>query len=430
MRRTAAALITSALVLAACGGSDSADPVDNESTEPTQVETPVTDPPATDPPPTDPPATEPPATDPPATDPPATDPAATDPPATDPPALEAIVPAELGAYDVGVTTVEILDESRNRPLTVEVWFPLADGTGGDPHRYTFITGDYYESPQAVSADAASIAPGGPFPLVVYSHGSGGTRYIHSDYTELIASHGHVVVAPDHTGNTAVETVLDTSDPTELIAVNRPLDVSAVITAMVNPELESTAGFVASVDPERIAVTGHSFGGYTSYAVITGFENELGSVPADDRVDAIIPIAPASSRISDEQLAGITTPSLIIVGTNDSTTPVDPNVTRPWDLSASAPHYRLELIDAEHNTFTDLCAYLDFFPQLETVNELVLETIELQAADSCSADAMDVERAHDLTNTFALSFLNSVFEGNDMISDAAFEIPSDVIYLAK
>ena len=45
---------------------------------------------------------------------------------------------------------------------------------------------------------------GPFPVVIYSHGSGGLRYIASDYTEAIASYRYIVVAPDHTGNTAVD----------------------------------------------------------------------------------------------------------------------------------------------------------------------------------------------------------------------------------
>ena len=43
-------------------------------------------------------------------------------------------------------------------------------------------------------------------------------------------------------------------------------------------------------------------------------------------------------------ASITIPSLVMVGTNDQTTPATPNVDRPWDLSNSAPSYRVDLLD--------------------------------------------------------------------------------------
>ena len=212
-----------------------------------------------------------------------------------------------GEYTVGVATVTVTDEARERPLTVDVWFPLTDGTTGEPHQYGFVTGDYFESPLAVDADATSLSPDGPFPLVVYSHGSGGLRFIHSDYTETIASHGYVVVAPDHTGNTAVERIAETSDDSAVIALNRPLDISAVIDAFLDPADAETAPFQPAIDTEQIAVTGHSFGGFTTYATTSGFENEQGVVEADDRIDAIIPLAPAvgsgddASLLSDEDL---------------------------------------------------------------------------------------------------------------------------------
>lgn len=377
-------------------------------------------------------ADEPPATEPPTTEPPATDPPTTTTTTTAPPVLATIEPVGRGPYEVGVATVVATDESRERPLTVDIWFPIDNSIAIDAsfHRYTFVTGDYYESPEAFTADASLLATDGPFPLVVYSHGSGGTRYIHSDYTETLASHGYIVASADHTGNTAVERVLDTADEPEVISINRPLDVSTVIDAMTDPENPATSAFVAAVDAERIAVTGHSFGGYTTYAMVSGFSNEVGTVEPDPRVDAIIPLAPASRAFSDEQFASISVPSLVIVGTNDQTTPVDPNVTRPWELSASSPHYRLELVDAQHNTFTDICAYAETLPELENVTEVVLETINSQAVEGCSPGDMEIDRAQDLTNTFAVAFLESVFEDGEMISAEEFEIPEDVTYQTK
>ena len=41
---------------------------------------------------------------------------------------------------------------------------------------------------------------GPYPLIVFSHGNGGLGVQSFFLTEYLASHGYVVVCPDHTGN--------------------------------------------------------------------------------------------------------------------------------------------------------------------------------------------------------------------------------------
>ncbi len=348
------------------------------------------------------------------------------------PELAAIDPIGTGPYGVGVQTITIVDESRNRPLTVDVWFPLIDATRADPARYTFITGDYFESPRALDASVDSASTDGPFPLVLYSHGSGGSRYIHSDYTETIASHGYVVAAPDHTGNTSVEQVLGISDRPAVVAFNRPLDMAAVLDALVAGTGEA-ADYTALIDPDRVAATGHSFGGFTTYAMASGYENDLGSVPPDPRIDALIPLAPAvgdggaQSLLTTERLGSIELPTMIIVGTDDKTTPVDPNVETAWQASNATPHYRVELVAAEHQTFTDLCDYLLVVPQRPGANPQVVETITTMGAEGCSPGDMPIERAKELTNTFAVTFLDSIFRDAEMFAADTHQIPDDVLF---
>lgn len=428
MRRLTPLLVSIAVVAAACGGSDSSEPTADDTTPSTEA------PPATDPPATEPPSTEPPATDPPATEPPSTEPPATDPPEAE---LAAFTPIDEGPYAVGVQTITVTDVERERPLTVDVTFPLAEGSTGEPQRYTFITGDYYESPRAIAATAEQIAPDGPFPLVVYTHGSGGLRYIHSDYTETLASHGYVVVAADHTGNTAVDQFLEQQDDRETIAYNRPRDVQVLLDQMFNPESLETVGFVASVDPERVAVTGHSLGGYATYAVASGMSNAAGSIEPDPRIDALIPLAPAlgdgdpaTSLLTDEQLAQVDVPTLVMVGTDDSSTPPSPNVDRAVEFTQSDPLYRVDLVAAEHQSFTDVCDYLEFFPTLENPTDAVIEIIDSFAEQGCSDGDMPIERVKDITNTFAVTFLDSIFKGGEMLTAENTEMPDDVIFATR
>ena len=436
-RRSLVPVFALALVAVACGGSDdeSADTtVVDSSTETTAPDSPETSAPETTAPETTAPATTAPET----TVPETTAPATSAPDTTVPPTTvveEPFAPVGEGRYEVGVQTL-VLDDDPERPLTVDVWFPLDSGADVStlaPVRYTLIPGVYYESPAAFAATPDALSADGPFPLIVYSHGSGGLRYIHSAYTESLASHGYVVAAPDHTGNTAIERIAGSGDDPAVISFNRPNDVRRVIDAMTDPSDPAAGAAAAGVDADQVVVTGHSFGGFTTIAMATGFTNDVGEFPVDERVDAIIPLAPAvsSNAFSDETLATIDVPMMVVVGTDDVTTPVDPNVTRLWDnATSSSPSYRVELVAAEHQSFTDLCAYQEDVPNLPDVPEVVVETIETMGAEGCAEGDMDPARVAELLDTYVLAFLDEVLAGGPGVLEATGAPPDDVLFDAR
>jgi dienelactone hydrolase len=199
-------------------------------------------------------------------------------------------PFERGPYPAGVRTVEWTDLARDRTLPVEIWYPASEAHRGEDLDEAHW--DRYkpmplapEVSQCATRDAQ--ARSGPHPLIVFSHGFGGERRQTTHLCTHWASHGYVVVAMDHVGNTAMDMIGaamggESPDPAELIAefiADRPADASFVIDAT----LSGDAGL--TIDPDRIGISGHSFGGWTTLAT-TG---------RDTRIRAALPLAPAGGQ---------------------------------------------------------------------------------------------------------------------------------------
>lgn len=321
--------------------------------------------------------------------------------AADDGADDAPAPDEPGPFPVGRRTETATDPERgDRSLTVEVWYPAA--AEGEPSPYELIPG--VEFPAGLSTVDAEPSPDGPFPVVVFSHGSGGLRQQTATIVETLVSHGFVVVAPDHAGNTAIDQLTGTETDRATTAINRVGDVGFLI-----DQIEQGALAAELADIEHLAVMGHSFGGFTALAVAGGF----GAIPADERVDAIVPLAPASSLLDDETLTAIDVPMLIVTGSADETTPLDPESTRPLELAAGDARL-VEIAGGSHTVVTNIC---DIISAIENA------TIDLPAGaadaatglagDTCEPTSpVSVEEAFDITESHVVSFLRVHLHGDD------------------
>jgi predicted dienelactone hydrolase len=331
----------------------------------------------------------------------------------------------VGEFPVGKTTVLVDVPHRDADLPVEVWYPADAASAADAERgeYTlrvpFGDGEFtlrQDSP--LSLEEPAVADG-RFPLVVFSHGSGGVRFQSLFLGEELASHGFVVIAPDHLGNTFADG-LD-PDPTANPARDRPRDVSALLDAAEAGDLSPLLG--DGVDTDRVAVAGHSFGGYTALAAAGG--NPDVDYAPDPRVDAIVPIAPAtrSTLLSDEVLAGIDVPALFIGGTADDVTPIVPNVTRPQALMASDPLYRIDVEDAGHYSFSNVCDFAAAISdQLGAAAGFVLNILP-GYPESCDGTLRDIDEVLDITSLATTGFLQTELGGPD-ITDPTDPDPTD------
>jgi predicted dienelactone hydrolase len=310
--------------------------------------------------------------------------------------------AEFGPYPIGVQTLQLADPARMnvqgtgpRPVTVEVYYPsTAAATAGVAKDVVNVLGiDIVATP--AFRDVAR-APG-TFPLVLFSHGNNGIRFQSFFFAAHLASHGFIVATPDHHGNTFVDTILGVVDAAS--AANRPLDLSFLIDEFEDFNVATGNFFEGAIDPARIGVSGHSFGGYTAFA-IAGGSFPVGTF-TDPRVKAILPQAPAAP-FPDAFFATISVATLIVGGSIDETTPFPANQQRPFDLLPSgAPVVGLaQLHDAGHFTFSDFCevprnllAFLGGFDE------------------ACEPRHLPWRHAHDIVNYLSLNFFDGVLNGN-------------------
>lgn len=186
------------------------------------------------------------------------------------------------------------------------------------------------------------ASGGRWPLLVFSHGYGGSP-LSNDYLEAIAvfaSHGYVVVAPFHGDpRYAVLSLDDLRDVYASLAnferytamqATRPLSASAALdVVLAHPHWRDR------VDPERIGGFGASQGGETMMLMggaelttsITLSSKAVGFDPRLRGAVGYVPyfgqrILPAFGR-DNRGTAGVTLPYLAISGTADVTAPIGP-----------------------------------------------------------------------------------------------------------
>ncbi len=144
-----------------------------------------------------------------------------------------------------------LGEDTPRPLSGYIWYPGRPGVaplrlGANAVRKGF---DVY--PNAELAD-------GPAPLVVLSHGLMGHAMNQGWLAIRLAEAGYVVASVHHPGTSWVN-----RDPAERRALwERPRDLSRTISAMLDHPV-----FGSRIDPTRIAVIGHSLGGYDVAALM-------------------------------------------------------------------------------------------------------------------------------------------------------------------
>ncbi|MGK7903829.1 MAG: alpha/beta hydrolase family protein [Hormoscilla sp.] len=146
------------------------------------------------------------------------------------------LPSEAEQTPVGVVAdIKLTDHRRDREVPVKIYYPDADGT---------------------------------FPVILFSHGTGGSQETFAHLSRFWSSYGYVCIHPTHLGSDtgALKThgFLDLMEITRTPKVlqDRPQDISYIIDSL--DELEQLVPqLTGKMERGAIGVGGHSAGAYTT-----------------------------------------------------------------------------------------------------------------------------------------------------------------------
>jgi predicted dienelactone hydrolase len=239
-------------------------------------------------------------------------------------------PRQRGPYGVGARVVRMTKDSAFMPGTARVldtvvWYPsAAEGP---------LNAQY-----AAVVDAPLDRSGAPYPVLMFSHGSCGYATQSLFLTALVASYGYVVVSPPHPGNTLAEFPACGTPAAQVPSFfERPEDIIYALDQMLAANQDEASPFFAALDPQRVGMSGHSFGGLTTYLAAS----------RDNRFAVAVPMAPAALG-----MPRLTIPSLAMLGQEDSVVDL-PAIRAAYDASAP-PKFLVEIENAGHYAFSDLC----------------------------------------------------------------------------
>lgn len=248
-------------------------------------------------------------------------------------------------YEIAQLSQTYKDESRNRPLVTEIWYPtlaVLKTKDIDAERVPFV---------GMATIPNADIPNKKFPLLLVSHGTGGNRFSLTWFAEKMVKEGYIVVAVDHYGNTSFNKI-----PREFVKWwERAIDIQYVLSQVLK---DKKLG--AHIDTSKIGGVGFSLGGYTQIALAGGYvdrdhNQKQGELPPefpkgeetidfatdslivnsyktyakqvkDGRLKAFFVMAPAIGFgfHSKTQTETVTAPIFIVAGKGDTNTPIAAN----------------------------------------------------------------------------------------------------------
>ena len=386
---------------------------------------------------------------------------------------------QLGSFAVGHST-QILDVTgtlgEDRPVNVHLWYPAhlpdncqgsgsSDGNGDDqgsggngdsqgcpvtPSVYTSrLHGDIrvgllgwdplsWTIGSSVSFENLPIATGyGPFPVIVFSHGSTNNAIEYVYTLEALASFGFIVAAPDHLNDTQDDVRIDYINQQAgftLIPCFDGLPSPCARSANVSKSMKDRVHDISAIidalptwlgnqaDMSRVGLMGHSRGTVTALFAAGGSTTwgfPLG--PAEPRVKAIMGLAIGVSSITfGANVQNVPVPALLVAGTLDTTFGVSQAAFSVLgNMVGNTDKEFVPIDNANHRHFdSGLCAQTQGSGAIASANSravLDLQTLRGLVTGPVGRVAMDFCGIETFTNPSDIQPLVSSLTGFDFMS---------------
>ena len=322
--------------------------------------------------------------------------------------MAAYDPYSRGPHTVGVRTMHAHDATRNRIFPCELWYPADERHAGQDLAQEaqdfFVAPGNKEQRQMAVRDALPRA--GAYPLILFSHHSGGHRRAATFLCTHLCSHGYVVAALDHSEIVAPELARQPAESEQqklarwdAVIANRVPDLRFLLDYVLDT---LAADSHLRVGASRIGAVGHSLGAWTVLAV-----NDV-----DARIGAAVALAPGGTRNPRPGILPLKLefkwrcdiPTLFIAAENDACLPLA-GMYETFERVPASKHLAV-LRRADHMHFMDHVEEMHEAgrtmagpPELTAIQRDMLPISEL-----CSE-----EEAHRFVRGLTLAHFDSVFK---------------------
>lgn len=239
----------------------------------------------------------------------------------------------LSETSVGVQTFQFFDASRDRPVTVEIWYPTEENAA-----ILDLTDDcVWEHPKE-KRNAKLSEKNSKYPLIIMSHGNRGDRRERTWLADSLVKKGYIVASVEHYGNSWK----DYNPLSSICFWERAKDITFSLDQILNQE-----AIASKINSNKIGFVGYSMGGMTGLA-LAGAQakhlreiakvqiSQLPGVPLavldsidfsegeknlrEERIKSFLLICPASFAYSADSLKSIKTPVGLIASIDDEVLP--------------------------------------------------------------------------------------------------------------
>src|SRR5580704_3448101 len=295
-------------------------------------------------------------------------------------------PAKAVVYKVGVMNRQFAPPepyewrgAKTHALITDIWYP-ADPTSVEQMQWIGSPDNPFAKAGKAALNAPIIPGSEKFPLILLSHGIGGSSAMMAWLGSALASHGYIAAAVNHPGNNGLE---DYTIPGAILWGQRAVDLGTVL-----DQLLADPTFGPRIDPRRVGAAGFSLGGLTVIEIAGGITDlsryqdfckspkadgmcvdpveypgllakatalaktdpaiqaalvESAKSHRDPRIRAIFAMAPAIGPAFDpDSLAKISIPTQIVAGAVDTTVPIE---TSAKFFAAHIPGVQLTILQA-------------------------------------------------------------------------------------